>query len=1156
MKKLRLLFWGCSIAFLGMLFLPDLARAQDTTWVQTLKFTDITKRRGKWVFPPATKEFRKILMYYTLKCDVKTTHDQYPCGEWDYLTYNQIYDPRGILDSTYMSQVKFKVGNSAPDSLQIAWNPVYSYTREWQYFQVNTATLSFDSTLVGTGNGSQPQPFQSSEQSGKAQFLWRASELASAGLTAGAISGLRLDLSSLGSTLKNLEIRLKHTTLDSLTPYTAVTGLDLAYRVNTTFSASGWNSLQFTQPFVWNGADNIVVEFSFDALAGGTDNEVRTSTTTFPSGIFSSGLDYALDFTGGGRFLNLGKDPQVTGNAPRTIEAWAYTRAFNNGGLFQAGATGSTAKDFSLRTNTTANSWRVQCWGAPDFDVTLAGSQNSWHHFAVTYDGSTTRLYYDGALAGSKNYPLNTTAHDLWIGDWNGSFFNGLVDEIRTWDTVLNGNTLKNWMHQDLSSSHPHYSHLKGHYQLNEGSGILAQDASFNNNAAGQLSGLPWWERIQGNAIFRGFTQTSERPNVIFEQGTYTSYLDSIAVIDSTLLPPAMVVLYENPANGTQIPDNASNHPSLPTDTLVVWQAGQYTYTYDKNSGLPIDSTWIGSDSTLYQDTLEWYSPLSVFEIGRFITPYGINLDLGPNGFTWIYDVTDYAPLLVDTVDFSAGNQQELIDVKFMMIEGTPPHDFRRISKVWGGMASHSYKNLDDDTDLSAATHDLDPAAEYFKVKTRLTGHGHNSNDGSYPHCCEWKDNTHYLLVNGQQVKSWHIWQDPQCAMNPVYPQGGTWPGLREGWCPGDLVKETEINITPYVTGSTVTLDYDITPVPSNNQGMGGGNYVVAAHLLQFDAPNHTLDAEVYDIITPNSWEYYSRMNPICNEPKFILRNAGSGTLNSVKVTYGVEGGSTEQYTWNGSLDFLETAEVALPVPDATFWQGNGAGKFNISLSLPNGGTDQYSDNDTYTVEYNQPDTLPEDIVIYFKTNSRPQENIYTLKDMAGNIIIERKNLLPEWYYYDTLHLTGGCYTLEMTDSEKDGISYWADPAAGTGLFRIYGAQGGLYKAFLSEFGYKLHYPFVVGTGVSVKEPHLDQVFSVYPNPNAGKFNVEVMGLPGEFRLELVNMKGQVVRQETITSGGIFRREYDLSREPAGMYVVRLSDGENSYARKIMVQNQ
>ena len=59
-------------------------------------------------------------------------------------------------------------------------------------------------------------------------------------------------------------------------------------------------------------------------------------------------------------------------------------------------------------------------------------------------------------------------------------------------------------------------------------------------------------------------------------------------------------------------------------------------------------------------------------EIARYITPYGIQFDLGPNGFSWIYDVTDYQNYLKDTVDLRAHNTQELLDLKFAFIEGIP----------------------------------------------------------------------------------------------------------------------------------------------------------------------------------------------------------------------------------------------------------------------------------------------------------------------------------------------------------------------------------------------------------------------------------------------------------------------------------------------------
>ena len=65
---------------------------------------------------------------------------------------------------------------------------------------------------------------------------------------------------------------------------------------------------------------------------------------------------------------------------------------------------------------------------------------------------------------------------------------------------------------------------------------------------------------------------------------------------------------------------------------------------------------------------LEYYGePFEVvdrYELGRYITPYGINLSLGDDGWTWIYDVTDYLPLLRDSVELECGNWQELLDLK------------------------------------------------------------------------------------------------------------------------------------------------------------------------------------------------------------------------------------------------------------------------------------------------------------------------------------------------------------------------------------------------------------------------------------------------------------------------------------------------------------
>jgi hypothetical protein len=87
--------------FVLFVLVTSTAKSQDTITVQTFTYDSITTRRAIFNFPPElqTMEFEKVLMYYNLKCDALTTWDSYNCGEWDYLTYSQIWDHTGQFDS-------------------------------------------------------------------------------------------------------------------------------------------------------------------------------------------------------------------------------------------------------------------------------------------------------------------------------------------------------------------------------------------------------------------------------------------------------------------------------------------------------------------------------------------------------------------------------------------------------------------------------------------------------------------------------------------------------------------------------------------------------------------------------------------------------------------------------------------------------------------------------------------------------------------------------------------------------------------------------------------------------------------------------------------------------------------------------------------------
>ena len=500
---------------------------------------------------------------------------------------------------------------------------------------------------------------------------------------------------------------------------------------------------------------------------------------------------------------------------------------------------------------------------------------------------------------------------------------------------------------------------------------------------------------------------------MIVQQSTYNSTTVQTTITDSVLVRPSLLEKFDNPADGKIIPDESPQLPSIATSEEIVYQAGGYSYVFDP-SGQAIDSFATPADDMVQKDTREWYSPTVVYEIGRFITPYGINLDLGPDGFRWIYDVTDYAALLKGDVELSAGNNQELIDLRFMFIKGTPPREVKHIKQIWGPRASISYRALDDDTRLSETTLPIHPEASQFKVKTRITGHGHNSNDGNFPHCCEWRDNTHSIIVNGQSAASWKIFQYTECANNPVYPQGGTWPGAREGWCPGDVVKDGDVDITGLVSGNEVSIDYDITPVPADNQGMGNGNYVMSMQLIQYGDNAFTADAELYDVLAPSNSRYNSRFNPICRDAEVVVVNNGDGPITEMEISYWIKGGQKRTFDWQGNLAARDRTIVTLPL-GASFWNGElDDPKFYAEIETINGAQDMNVENNFISTNFEFPVVFTDPVRVELRTNNLPQHNTLTITDVDGVEMSRLSSLQANQVYTLDINYRPGCYTLDL----------------------------------------------------------------------------------------------------------------------------------------------
>ena len=568
-------------------------------------------------------------------------------------------------------------------------------------------------------------------------------------------------------------------------------------------------------------------------------------------------------------------------------------------------------------------------------------------------------------------------------------------------------------------------------------------------------------------------------------------------------------------------------------------------------------STQLINDTITYFNTP--YEIIKDVEIARYITPYGIQFDLGPNGFAWIYDVTDYQDYLRNTVDLAAHNTQELLDLRFAFIEGIPPRDLHKREPIWSDFRNYNFANMANDVVLPATNVVLSDTSEMFKIKTRMSGHGQV---GDYA-CCEWVNNNHQINVNGVPRFQWNIWQDTECGENPNIGQGGTWPYAREGWCPGDLVKEHEFELTPFVSpGDTVSLDYVINQVPTTDPGQGGGNYIAAYDLISYSNPNFQNDAAIKDVLNPNNYEYYSKYNPTCSNPRVILKNTGQMPLTSCKIVCWITYGDNIEFNWTGNLNFLEETVVEIPVTNNSWWTDLDSNMtFTAYVRDVNGnfGNDEYQYNSVKTTKFDAPERIDGAFFIWLTTNNKASENNYRMIDNAGNIIFERNNLTNQTQYKDTFDLAPGCYSIIIEDTDDDGLSFWYSAQVEgetAGTMRLRKVGGTYIEFFPGDFGSYHRYDFSVGFELGIDETDLEHKIAIFPNPTNGMTTIEVNGAVNEqASIEIYDLMGRKIYSEEMNASQYFAESFiDLSAVNSGTYIVKIITNQRVYTKELIKQ--
>ena len=232
------------------------AFSQDTTVIQTFTFeaqdnpaTAYDSPGRRWFqFPPSNNgiQYQKILMLHKLKCFSNGTAGGlgYPCGEWDYLSYNFLFEHTGLMDSTALSHPHYLLNNANFSNAAFSFFPTYSHQQVNQVFS-NYTPINDQMLTLGSANIEVQGPFSNSS-SQRSQFLITASELTSMGLTPGNIGRLQFPMSSFNGLYQNTTLSLGLTDQNMLNSF-VTQGLTIVYQMNT--PANDVNDFVFSQPF-------------------------------------------------------------------------------------------------------------------------------------------------------------------------------------------------------------------------------------------------------------------------------------------------------------------------------------------------------------------------------------------------------------------------------------------------------------------------------------------------------------------------------------------------------------------------------------------------------------------------------------------------------------------------------------------------------------------------------------------------------------------------------------------------------------------------------------------------------------------------------------------------------------------------------------------
>jgi hypothetical protein len=325
------------------------------------------------------------------------------------------------------------------------------------------------------------------------------------------------------------------------------------------------------------------------------------------------------------------------------------------------------------------------------------------------------------------------------------------------------------------------------------------------------------------------------------------------------------------------------------------------------------------------------------------------------------------------------------------------------------------------------------------------------------------------------------------------------------------------------------------------------------------NAPTITLDAGL-----SNSTFIQTSLCGTNYIPNVTISNGGSQTVTTAVISYSIDGGTAQNYNWNGSLAQFQTQVINLP--PVQLLPGNHT--FSATVSQVNNGVDELSVNNATNTQFlvtaiNQTSNL---LKVTLLTDNYSSETYMELLSSNGTVVWFQGNesfagtygtnntpgptdptsplLDNTTYNWDVPLSLNDCYTFKIYDYYGDGLDgFMADGSLSLANHN----NINFYTLNTPNFGAELGIVFKNNSSIGIEESE-NQELNVFPNPAN---DLLFINLPSSAKqISIVDIYGKLIYSEPAL---LDSNELKISSVASGTYWIKvdLTNGRTALKRFI-----